>query len=210
MISDADIINVITSHTSASAVPTLAVAMNRLPYNAASDAFSGPTYDLREDSTHDAHRNQPPISPRLHSLPDNVLSPLGLLAEASLQNTNTSKRHYSGPLGGKSTNRPSPLSLETSQAKHGRKGSAVSSSSIRMAISDVRSGNEVVDKHGYGGVASQNYFRPGTRTHSPPLYRLTRIAGGSNPVSSSLSQDKVDLMTPLTAMSSLLSRCRSY
>jgi hypothetical protein len=31
------------------------------------------------------HHQQPP-SPKLHSLPDNTLNPLGLLAEASLQN----------------------------------------------------------------------------------------------------------------------------
>jgi hypothetical protein len=29
---------------------------------------------------------QPPVSPKLHSLPDNTLNPLGLLAEASLAN----------------------------------------------------------------------------------------------------------------------------
>lgn len=32
------------------------------------------------------HHTQPPGSPKLHSLPDNTLNPLGLLAEASLAN----------------------------------------------------------------------------------------------------------------------------
>ena len=33
-----------------------------------------------------SHRHHPPGSPKLHSLPDNSLNPLGLLAEASLAN----------------------------------------------------------------------------------------------------------------------------
>ena len=35
---------------------------------------------------HHHHHHQPPGSPKLHSLPDNTLNPLGLLAEASLAN----------------------------------------------------------------------------------------------------------------------------
>jgi hypothetical protein len=166
--SDPDIINVITSHTSASAVPTLAVAMNRLPYNAPSDSFSGQSYDVHEEYTHDANRSQPPLSPRLHSLPDNVLSPLGLLAEASLQNID-SKKHHLGLFGSKSAHRPSPLSLDSSRlTMQGGVGSVRASNNHQMATSDMRGGQGgKEDEHGYGGVASQNYFRPG---ESAPMY----------------------------------------
>ncbi|WVQ96072.1 hypothetical protein IAU59_003172 [Kwoniella sp. CBS 9459] len=170
--SDTDVINLITSHTSPSAVPTLAVAMNRQPYNAASDPFAG---DVRgEDSAHGpGHHSQPPLSPRLHSLPDNVLSPLGLLAEASLQNTdapnkkNSSKSRYSDQ-NGKPAHRPSPLGYE-GRGSVPRSGSpmGMSPGSYRLATSDVRGGNggedddaNVYADHGHG-VASHNYFKLG-------------------------------------------------
>ena len=160
--SDPDIINVITSHASAAAVPTLAVAMNRRSYSSANDAFSLQGYDMTEDSAQNTHVFQPPLSPRLHSLPDNVLSPLGLLAEASLQNTDNSKRQRLAHFG-KSSHRPSPLSLDTSRPNsHVRNGSITSTSSYRMATSAGRGGNAGdEDEHGDGGVASQNYFKPG-------------------------------------------------
>ncbi|KAH8918123.1 hypothetical protein BT69DRAFT_1285999 [Atractiella rhizophila] len=44
-----------------------------------------------QPSVRDASREKPP-SPRLHSLPDNTLNPLGLLAEASLQNSRKQQR----------------------------------------------------------------------------------------------------------------------
>ena len=167
--SDQEVINVITSHTSPSVVPTLAVSMNRMSYSASSDAFAGSTaYEMPavrgEDSAHNAHLSQPPLSPRLHSLPDNVLSPLGLLAEASLQNTDGKKGM--GHLGNKS-HRPSPLSMtEPRMSGSGRSGSGrVSSPSYRMTTSDVRS-DEMGGEDGTAaetgrGVASQNYFMPG-------------------------------------------------
>jgi len=163
--SDPELINVITSHTAPSAVPTLAVAMNRSHYSGSADTH----YDMRgEDSAHNAHLHQPPLSPRLHSLPDNVLSPLGLLAEASLQNTDGKK--VPGAYG--KMHRPSPLSLDG--RGHGRAGSA--SANYRMATSDVRGGAENDDDAVGRGVASQNYFRPGASAASA-------LAGGDNRVS---------------------------
>ena len=64
----------------------------------------------------------PPGSPKLHSLPDNSLNPLGLLAEASLAN---------------------------------RRAQAVNQSGI-VARSTVPGENPKL------GVASDNYFKPGT------------------------------------------------
>lgn len=97
----------------------------------------------------------PPLSPRLHSLPDNVLSPLGLLAEASLQNTDPSKKHATFSRNGNAPVRPSPLSLGVS-AKLGQNGP-----NQRLATSDVRGqGPEV-------GVASLNYFKPGNMSVHP-------------------------------------------
>jgi len=154
--SDPELINVITSHTAPSAVPTLAVAMNRSHYSGSADTH----YDMRgEDSAHNALLTQPPLSPRLHSLPDNVLSPLGLLAEASLQNTDGKK--VPGAYG--KMHRPSPLSLD-GRGGHGRAGSA--SANYRMATSDVRGGADNDDDAVGRGVASQNYFRPGASAAS--------------------------------------------
>jgi hypothetical protein len=138
--------------------------MNRAPYNAASDAFGpSPHYDgeMRgEDSAHHIHQSQPPLSPRLHSLPDNVLSPLGLLAEASLQNTDGKKGGQFGKLG----HRPRPLSMNGRALGGHRNGTSLSTNSYRMATSDVRGGDiedaAVVETMGQG-VASQDYFRPG-------------------------------------------------
>ncbi|EIW71458.1 hypothetical protein TREMEDRAFT_67782 [Tremella mesenterica DSM 1558] len=152
--SDPEIIQIITSHTSPAAVPTLAVAMNRPTYPPAPDSYSG-SYDMHngrgEDSAH-----QPPLSPRLHSLPDNVLSPLGLLAEASLQNTDPGgRKHHRSLSGSKPAHRPSPLSFNET-------------SGYRMATSSVRGGNgeDELESEDRGGVASQNYFRPGA-AHIP-------------------------------------------
>jgi hypothetical protein len=162
--SDHDVIQLITSHTSAAAVPTLAVAMNR-SYGA--DPFSAP-YGGEESSHTLGHLAQPPLSPRLHSLPDNVLSPLGLLAEASLQNTHSDKKHIGNYGNGKLMHRPSPLSLGDSRpTMHGRTGSgmSISSSTYRMATSDVRGGSGAEDDdkpaNHERGVASHDYFKPG-------------------------------------------------
>ena len=48
---------------------------------------SPPNQALRSPGTH------PEGSPRLHSLPDNALNPLGLLAEASLSNRRSNSSH---------------------------------------------------------------------------------------------------------------------
>jgi hypothetical protein len=45
---------------------------------------------------HQVNHHQPPGSPKLHSLPDNSLNPLGLLAEASLANRRAQATNQSG------------------------------------------------------------------------------------------------------------------
>jgi len=158
-------IHLITSYTAPSAVPTLAVAMNRsqYPQTHSNDAYP---YDTGGDA---GHHTQPPLSPRLHSLPDNVLSPLGLLAEASLHNSDaTSKRHFPGVGVGGKVHRPSPLGLDSSKHMQGRNGAPMSrsSSQSRVAVSDVRGGKP--DGEDRGGVASSNYFKPGAVSTPPP------------------------------------------
>jgi hypothetical protein len=146
--------------------------MNRPTYSHSQSHHSQDSYPYNtsgvrgEDSAHPA---QPPLSPRLHSLPDNVLSPLGLLAEASLHNSDaTHKRHFSGVGVGGKIHRPSPLSLDSSKPMQGRNGAPMSrsGSQSRMAISDVRGGK--ADGEDRGGVASSNYFRPGAAS-TPPI-----------------------------------------
>jgi len=170
--SDRDLINTITQHTSPHVVPTLAVAMNRVPYHGSADSH----YDMRgEDSAHNPHLSQPPLSPRLHSLPDNVLSPLGLLAEASLQNTDGKKT--AGAYG--KMHRPSPLSLDGRGQQRGNPAAA----NYRMATSDVRGGTDEEDIKGKDagrGVASHDYFRPGASVPQAPG------PGGDNRVRSGL------------------------
>ena len=162
-------IHLITSYTSPAAVPTLAVAMHRSPYpqSRSQDSYAYDNGGVRgEDAGHHA---QPPLSPRLHSLPDNVLSPLGLLAEASLHNSDaTSKRHFPGVGVGGKVHRPSPLGLDSSKHMQGRNGTTMSrsSSQSRVAVSDVRGGKS--DGEDRGGVASSNYFRPGVVSTPPP------------------------------------------
>nr|XP_019043474.1 hypothetical protein I302_08052 [Kwoniella bestiolae CBS 10118]OCF22404.1 hypothetical protein I302_08052 [Kwoniella bestiolae CBS 10118] len=182
---DTDVINLITSHTSPSAVPTLAVAMNRQSYNSGGGGVDGYPGEMRgEDSAHGPHHSQPPLSPRLHSLPDNVLSPLGLLAEASLQNTDSKKnknqnqKSGSSPghnnsgnaQGGKPLHRASALSFDGRSNPPPRSGSpmGLSPGSYRMATSDIRGGNgvSVAEEEDHNafmengqGVASHNYFK---------------------------------------------------
>jgi hypothetical protein len=152
--------------------------MERATYASGLDAFSGQAYSpsrMRgEDSaSHMGHLAQPPLSPRLHSLPDNVLSPLGLLAEASLHNSDKSKRAhghthlYSPSHNGTAPHRPSPLSMnmmsDTRTGAMGRSGRAMTPNSYRMATSDVRGGEAdgQTDEARTRGVASENYFKPG-------------------------------------------------
>lgn len=84
-----------------------------------------------------------------------MLSPLGLLAEASLQNTDPSKKHSSFRNGTSAPIRPSPLSLG------GRNGGL----NQRVATSDIRGGGE--DGLPDFGVASTNYFKPGAVAFTP-------------------------------------------
>lgn len=156
---DPDVICLITSH--APVTPSPAVAMDRSSF---SSSFGDRTHDISHEAGHTA---QPPLSPRLHSLPDNVLSPLGLLAEASLQN-DTSKRNLTKGFGtanglGKSLARP--FSGERLQEQRSGNVSMNGAATFRMATSDVRGGQVEDDEH-FGvdhglGVSGQNYFKPG-------------------------------------------------
>ena len=74
---------------------------------------------------HQSQHHQPPGSPKLHSLPDNALNPLGLLAEASLAN---------------------------------RRAQAINQSGIVARSIDPSENPKL-------GVASDNYFKPGTWTY---------------------------------------------
>lgn len=157
-VNDPDVIGTITAHTNPAAAPSVAVAISRPPYPTmpSSDHAYHMGHVRGEDSAPDAHLARPPISPRLHSLPDNILSPLGLLAEASLQNTDGKKRM---PTGDGTVHRSSPLNPGASSNSRG--GSA----SFRMATSDVRGGLAAEEEEKAfaelgRGVASSNYFRP--------------------------------------------------
>lgn len=140
-VGDPDAISLITSHTQG---PSVSAALSRAnSYN-----FGGGHHESGVRGEDSAPGHRPPLSPRLHSLPDNVLSPLGLLAEASLQNTETVLKK-AGPLSANRTAsapiRPSPLSMSAS---------GNGTSGHRLATSDVRGGHEI-------GVAASNYFKPG-------------------------------------------------
>ncbi|EST08977.1 hypothetical protein PSEUBRA_001305 [Kalmanozyma brasiliensis GHG001] len=104
-------------------------------------------------------------SPRLHSLPDNTLNPLGLLAEASLHNTHRARKlarsagsssgrdkdsQRSGSTGGQSPDK-TVKSEGGEDATPAGEGGAADGSSRQIPL----------------GVASQNYFRPGPMTILP-------------------------------------------
>lgn len=135
----------------------------------------------------------PQLSPRLHSLPDNVLSPLGLLAEASLQNTPGKSQGRYG--------RPSTLNLDRPMGRNGSSGLREESMN-RVMMSDVRGGEVKVEESSNqgdddaqgsqrrgssnkdgksgaavaeSGLAGQNYFKPiGVGVHvGPPGNRVS-------------------------------------
>lgn len=158
---DPDVINLITSHASSAVTPNLAIAMSR-------NSFPSSFDDRTRGMSHEAgHTSQPPLSPRLHSLPDNVLSPLGLLAEASLQN-DASKRNLTkgfGTANSLSKSLARPLPGERLQAQRNGNISMNGAATFRMATSDVR-GERIEDDENFGGdhrlgVSGQNYFKPG-------------------------------------------------
>jgi hypothetical protein len=92
-----------------------------------------------------------PPSPRLHSLPDNTLNPLGLLAEASLQNRKRS-----------STNANASNSGLVQTIESGLNGADALKS--RVGGNKVRTRESSVDEAGNPkrlGVGDASYFRPG-------------------------------------------------
>lgn len=172
-VTEPDTINLITSYTSPATIPTLAVAMNRAFIHA--DTFVQGYNGESSGNGAMSHMAHSQLSPRLHSLPDNVLSPLGLLAEASLQNTQGKQGRYGR----------SPMGMGRNGSSHLREGSV-----DRAMLSDVRGGEVKGDeskegeegkKEGEGavsqesGLASQNYFKPvGVGVHvGPPGNRVS-------------------------------------
>jgi hypothetical protein len=192
-------INLITSFTTPSTVPTLAVAQNRTFLH--SDTYVG-GYGTDGAPHALAHLAQPPLSPRLHSLPDNVLSPLGLLAEASLQGGGKGKGKALGSGAGYANGLPndgraSPLNLGDPRMPRAGSMSRVTTSDVRgqdgpgqegdagrgLHAQGLGQGQEHGHAQGQGhgqnqdmigrGVASQNYFRPGVGIHvGPPDNRV--------------------------------------
>ena len=96
-------------------------------------------------------------SRRLHSLPDNTLSPLGLLAEASLHEPK--RLHGPSPLG------DHRLGDSMSMQTHSSPMRVSSMGDYKTATSDIRGGDDEDDSR---GLASTNYFKP--RESSSPMY----------------------------------------
>ena len=102
-------------------------------------------------------------SPRLHSLPDNTLNPLGLLAEASLHNTHRARKLA----------RSGASNSEKDSQRSGSSGGPSPGKTIKSEGGDDQSpageataGDDSKRKIPLG-VASQNYFRPGPMTILP-------------------------------------------
>ncbi|SOV05633.1 uncharacterized protein UDID_06361 [Ustilago sp. UG-2017a] len=114
----------------------------------------------------DGQRSRPSRgSPRLHSLPDNTLNPLGLLAEASLHNTHCVRKLARSGAGNKSS--------EKDSQKSGSTGGQSPDKTINSEGGEDGSPNGEGGEQDEGkrkiplGVASQNYFRPGPMTILP-------------------------------------------
>ncbi|SPO47339.1 uncharacterized protein PSANT_05027 [Moesziomyces antarcticus] len=114
-------------------------------------------------------RNRPSRgSPRLHSLPDNTLNPLGLLAEASLHNTHRARKQAA------SRSVASTSSREKDSQRSGSTGGQSPDKTIKSEggddttpEGDANAANEDAQRKIPLGVASQNYFRPGPMTILP-------------------------------------------
>ena len=129
-------------------------------------------------------------SPRLHSLPDNTLNPLGLLAEASLHNNHRAKRHgRASSTGSSAKDRESSKSASVSgqspakfvKAEGGDEdrtpssaaGAAVNSGTTSSAgknlskRKDSEAGLANEAERVPLGVASDTYFKPGPMTILP-------------------------------------------
>lgn len=107
-------------------------------------------------------------SPRLHSLPDNTLNPLGLLAEASLHNTQRARKHAA------SRSVASSASREKDSQRSGSTGGQSPDKTIKSEggedttpEGDANAANDDAQRKIPLGVASQNYFRPGPMTILP-------------------------------------------
>lgn len=115
-------------------------------------------------------KSQVNLSPRLHALPDDTLNPLGLLAEASLQNRKRSNTN--GNAGGDSTEGAGPsggsnvtVKTEGTEERNGsdsaraRAKSASHAAGATGAVS--KSPLDPEGDDGPKGVGNASYFRPG-------------------------------------------------
>ncbi|CDS01907.1 hypothetical protein [Sporisorium scitamineum] len=142
-----------------------------LPANAHGTRFLEPLpHHHRQQARPGASGSEPPRSsrhsrgsPRLHSLPDNTLNPLGLLAEASLHNN-----HRARKLARNGTS--------NSEKDSQRSGSTGAQSPDKTIKSEGGNEDSPAGEGGASdaakrkiplGVASQNYFRPGPMTILP-------------------------------------------
>lgn len=96
-------------------------------------------------------------SPRLHSLPDNTLNPLGLLAEASLHNTHRARKLARSGASNSSRDKDGHVPDEPIKSEGGNDESSANQAD---AAEGTKSKIPL-------GVASQNYFRPGPMTILP-------------------------------------------
>ncbi|SPO36640.1 uncharacterized protein PSFLO_02111 [Pseudozyma flocculosa] len=125
-------------------------------------------------------------SPKLHSLPDNTLNPLGLLAEASLHNTQRARRHGRASSTTSSAKTkdtmPSPpkggVKAEGDDNGGGGAGGGADKDGAGDAGADGQAGNGDGSGSGAGagagaerkprlGLASDSYFKPGPMTILP-------------------------------------------
>jgi hypothetical protein len=132
-------------------------------YASPSASFSGPSHTHANGSGQAPIRpKQQPGSPKLHSLPDNSLNPLGLLAEASLAN----RRAQQASAGSHGL-----VARPSSSAAGGSGSAAQGSSGSGSGAGAGASGDSQARETPKVGVASDNYFKPGPMTILP-LRRL--------------------------------------
>jgi hypothetical protein len=112
------------------------------------------------------------LSPRLQSLPDNAINPLGLLAEASLQNSHRKKSFTGGHAGGMRGLAEASRGTSVSGAgkqDSGPNGSAnadLGASALDDVDEDGAEGQSAGDAPRFG-VSHEGYFKPGGMTIVP-------------------------------------------
>ncbi|TIB81615.1 hypothetical protein E3Q22_00829 [Wallemia mellicola] len=145
--------------------PKLGSTLERQESTAAPMSFPTPAYNRQASFDKPFDRpaaidklklpqNVPPQSPKLHSLPDDTLNPLGLLAEASLNNRRYTMRN---------SQRPDLTTILNNNEEKDENGTKISEKERNEQVEALVKAQNLEGI----GVASEEYYRPGPMSMLP-------------------------------------------